>query len=780
MKLRTLQTKITFWAGVCLLGTVTMIIAYSAIVMKDRAIMNRKEAVQNAEKYAGTVAKLHASHVKAKFDMAIEAAHVLSRVLTGVKDEQMGLELSRDEVSSILRTILAERQQFIGVYTCWEPDAFDGLDREYQNEAGHDETGRFVIYWSKDGQGNFFLESLRNYEKEDAGNEYFLAKKTKKECVMDPRVRSIQGKNRLVISLVVPIMVSNTFYGIVGIDFLPDALQEMADDMSGLYHGAGKIIVISHNGMLAAVAQQPELAGKPMEALHGEDFQKDLELIRSGKEAVQTMGKYLEVFMPLEIGRTATPWSVNILVLREKITETIDHQMLQDSQVRWKMIGIGLLCTVIGLGLLLFIARRVTRPIRGIIQSLGESAERVAEASDQVASVSHQVSGGASDQASSIGETTSSLEEMAAMIRQNADNAGQANQFMEEVSEVVGKAGKSMARLTISMEKISKANKKTSGIIRTIDEIAFQTNLLALNAAIEAARAGEAGAGFAVVADEIRNLAMRSANAAKNTAKLIDGTVSRVRSGAKLVNGTDEIFSQVAKITKKLDDLIGEITVASREQAQGTDQMSEAVARVDQVTHQNAANARESASASEELRTQAEQLRSFVEKLASIVGERKSGRDAKTEASDAGRASVPGHCPRAAARKNRRFPVQESLAPTVSFLWMMRILRILRISDAPQKGHQAQCGDARGNQSGSPDAFGHPDRPADQRPEHPPEAGSREVARHHGGPRIWQYLREERQGGDNGELRGQKNKEQPGHCQGKGLSCQGKDRIGQS
>jgi methyl-accepting chemotaxis protein len=180
-------------------------------------------------------------------------------------------------------------------------------------------------------------------------------------------------------------------------------------------------------------------------------------------------------------------------------------------------------------------------------------------------------------------------------------------------------ANQVMNNLITSMNEISTASENTQKIVKTIDEIAFQTNLLALNAAVEAARAGEAGAGFAVVADEVRNLAMRAAEAAKNTAGLIEETVQKIHGGTELVQKTNEAFIKVADDSAKIGQLISEIAAASKEQSQGIEQLNIAVSEVDKVIQQNAARAEESASASEEMNAQAEQMKSFVHDLNVLV-----------------------------------------------------------------------------------------------------------------------------------------------------------------
>ncbi|KMY66726.1 hypothetical protein AAU61_16675 [Desulfocarbo indianensis] len=275
---------------------------------------------------------------------------------------------------------------------------------------------------------------------------------------------------------------------------------------------------------------------------------------------------------------------------------------------------------VLGALLAFFITRSITKPINAVISGLAAGSEQVAAASSQVATASQSLAQGAAQQAASLEETSSSMEEMGSMTKQNADSAGQADTLASEAARVVQKANEAMVQLTGSMAEITKAGEETGKIIKTIDEIAFQTNLLALNAAVEAARAGEAGAGFAVVADEVRNLAMRAAEAAKNTAGLIEGTINKTKQGAELVAQTNQTFSEVAENARSVTELVSEIAAASSEQAQGISQVNLAMSEMDKVTQQTAASAEESAAASEELNAQAATMQGYVAELVRMVG----------------------------------------------------------------------------------------------------------------------------------------------------------------
>ena len=267
----------------------------------------------------------------------------------------------------------------------------------------------------------------------------------------------------------------------------------------------------------------------------------------------------------------------------------------------------------------IFVVRRIQNTLRQAITDLNVGAQQVSSAAGQVSSASQSLAAGSSEEAASLEETSASSEEVNSMTRRNMENARAAARDMNEAETRIAEANRALADMTGSMNQINESSGRISKIIRIIDEIAFQTNILALNAAVEAARAGEAGMGFAVVADEVRSLAHRSAQAARDTAGLIEDSIARANAGKEKLNQVTASVSSIAEIAGKVKIRVDEVHLASEEQGRGIDQIAKALAQIEQVTQSTAANAQENSAASAELSSQARAINLVVLRLRALV-----------------------------------------------------------------------------------------------------------------------------------------------------------------
>lgn len=337
---------------------------------------------------------------------------------------------------------------------------------------------------------------------------------------------------------------------------------------------------------------------------------------------------------------TVTPQGAKVLQMFDHLYET----ELKNAQARaednnkltnnasWFM-G---LSTAGGIGIFIFLgfmlARAITMPINRVVMGMTEGAEQVASASAQVATASQSLAVGASEQASALEETSASLEQLSSMTQRTIGSADTLNKSGNVTMELMKSSNKALKDTDTCMKKIGESSGKASKIVKASDEIAFQINLLALNAAVEAARAGEAGAGFAVVAEEVRNLAKKSAEAAKNTETIIGEMSALIDDGISLVKKTLESFYAMGDEGKKTNSMITEIHHASQEQMQGIQQIAMAVNSMDKVTQATGASAEESASAAEELNAQAQQMSAFVSELIAVIGGSNGNTTAATKA----------------------------------------------------------------------------------------------------------------------------------------------------
>jgi methyl-accepting chemotaxis protein len=304
-----------------------------------------------------------------------------------------------------------------------------------------------------------------------------------------------------------------------------------------------------------------------------------------------------------------------VIVSEVKVTEAFDA--VNKLTITTLVILAVVIALLIVLGFLF--ARSISVPLGKITTTLSSGADQMTSASSQLATSSQEIAGGATEQASSIEETTSSMVELSSMVRQNLQNAKEASTLADRAASSSKDGFAQMEKMLESMKEINKSSGQISRVIKIIDDIAFQTNILALNAAVEAARAGEAGMGFAVVADEVKNLANRSAGAAKETSGMIEDSIRKTEEGLGIATRMADVFRDILDNSQKVSEMSKEVETASTQQDTGINQVNKAIVQFDEVVQANAGAAEETASSAEELQAQVDMLNTMVGELLFVV-----------------------------------------------------------------------------------------------------------------------------------------------------------------
>lgn len=347
-----LRLKITAWTGLILAGISVFLIVYSAIT-------GRQAAIDAAQKEALAIASSEAILVRADTEVPLDMARALAHSLTAVKDPANAEGLSRAQVNAMLRQVLIENPNFLGTYTLWEPNAFDGLDASYRGTEAHDETGRFIPYWVRADDGSVNVTALIDYETPGIGDWYILPRQTKTEVTIAPLFYPINGVDTTMASFVVPILYDGNFYGIAGVDAPISFVQQIVDKVD-LYDGKADAFLMTSNGTLIGVRNRPELVNQSATVIFS-DF-SDLQVrIEAGQAFISLSkdGKYLRAFSPVEIGETGTQWVFGLIIPFSEITAPATAAAVFQGII-------GLVLTLLALGILWFLSGQIVRPVRAL------------------------------------------------------------------------------------------------------------------------------------------------------------------------------------------------------------------------------------------------------------------------------------------------------------------------------------------------------------------------------------------------------------------------------
>ncbi|HDR2279464.1 TPA: methyl-accepting chemotaxis protein [Enterobacter ludwigii] len=594
--------------------------------------MDQQEVL--AKKHIRQIAEVQSLQVSKQMDSALAAARDMGNSAQALRDAGIA---DRQGLNQLLIHYLSAHPQFLSMSMAFEPDTFDGNDATFAGQSGEDPAGRYARYVDRDATGKPALHLLTDIETPGSGDYYLLPKQRQKDVIIEPYIYPYNGVDVMLTSIAAPIMREGQFLGSVTSDFSLATLQSMIGAIKP-WNGTGYALLLSAGNSVVS-SPDKRAVGKPYTGTVTGD-----EVIRTNDP--QLKEEAFITWQAITIGNSQTPWNLAIVT-------PVSEVMAEARQFLLKAILLMVLSiVVVSLVMAQIFTRKVDRPVGGepsdaagialavaggdlnnaipvrpgdtssIFYALHTMQMQLKRIVGNISEASHSVHGGTSEisagnldlasrteeQAAAIVETAASMEEISVTVKNNADNAHKATTLTDRAATLAGHGETLVNDVVVVIGEIDESARKIGEINSIVDGIAFQTNILALNAAVEAARAGEQGRGFAVVAGEVRNLAQRSANAAKEISQLIAESSGRVSKGVELVNETGVMMKQVIEAVSHVHLVINDIVQALDEQNRGISQVSIAVNQMDSTTQQNASLVQQISAAALSLDEQAKSL----------------------------------------------------------------------------------------------------------------------------------------------------------------------------
>ncbi|KZQ08196.1 chemotaxis protein [Enterobacter kobei] len=587
-----------------------------------------------AKKHIRQIAEVQSLQVSKEMDSALAAARDMGNSALALRDAGIS---DRQSLNQLLIHYLAAHPQFLSMSMAFEPNAFDHQDAAFAGQSGEDPAGRYARYVDRDASGKPALHLLTDLETPGSGDYYLLPKQRQKEVIIEPYIYPYNGVDVMLTSIAAPIMADGKFLGSVTSDFSLATLQAMTGAIKP-WNGTGYALLLSAENKVV-FSPDKQATGKPYAGkITGHDVIRENDPLLKEEAFI--------IWQDIAIGNSQTPWKLAIVT-------PVSEVMAEARAFLLKAIVLMVLSiVVVSLVMAQIFTRKVDRPVggepsdaagialavargelnntipvragdtRSIFYALHTMQMQLKRIVDNISDASHSVRGGTSEisagnldlasrteeQAAAIVETAASMEEISATVKNNADNAHKATTLTDRAASLAGHGETLVNDVVTVIGEIDDSARKIGEINSIVDGIAFQTNILALNAAVEAARAGEQGRGFAVVAGEVRNLAQRSANAAKEISQLIAESSGRVNKGVELVNETGVMMKQVIEAVSHVHLVINDIVQALDEQNRGISQVSTAVNQMDSTTQQNASLVQQISAAALSLDEQAKSL----------------------------------------------------------------------------------------------------------------------------------------------------------------------------